>query len=66
MRARCGVGEDQRHILGADVAAIGPISRASPAFDPAGDFQFFVAVTVGSVVATFGQYRDFSKITRRA
>ena len=66
MRPRCGIGEDKRHILGADVAAIGPIGRASSAFDPAGDFQFLVAVTVVAIVAAFGQYRDFREIARRA
>src|SRR3546814_11868213 len=40
MRAGGGVGEDQRHVLRPDVAAIGAIGAARPAPDPAGDFPF--------------------------
>ena len=66
MCARCGVGEDQRDIFGAHIAAIGPISGARSALNPAGDLQFFVCVTVAAFVAAFGHNRDLSKIARRA
>src|SRR3546814_1770731 len=39
MCARGGIGEDQRHVLGSHIAAIGAISAASAAFDPANDLQ---------------------------
>src|SRR3546814_15107404 len=39
MCARGGIGEDQRHVFGPHIAAIGAISAASAAFDPANDLQ---------------------------
>ena len=66
MCACCRVGEDQRDILRPHIAAIGPIGGTCPPFDPAGDFQFFVCVTLSATVIAFGQYGDFREIARRA
>ena len=40
MRAGRGVGEQQRDVLGADVAAVDPIGRAGAALDPPRDLAF--------------------------
>ncbi len=66
MRACCCICEDKRNVLGAHIAAIGPVCGASAALDPAGDFQFLVGIIVGGIVAAFGQDGDFSEIARRA
>ena len=66
VRAGGGVGKDQRHILGAHVAAIGAIGAACAALDPAGDLQFAVRAYIhgGKKLTLFlhRQERDFGKI----
>ena len=59
VRAGGGIGESQRHILGAHVAAVDAIGAARAALDPAGDFQFFAVVV-------HGVQHDFGKVARRA
>ena len=69
MRAGCGVGKDQRDILGADVAAVGAIGAARAAFDAADDFQLVPVARVGEPRddGAFGvaMDRDFGKVARR-
>ena len=54
MRAGGSVGEDQRDILGPDIAAIDPIGAARAALDAADDFQF-LAIVVGGMQHHFGK-----------
>ena len=70
MRPRRRIGEDQRHVLGAHVAAIGAIGAACAAFDPANDFQLAVRADIdrGEKLALLlnGHQRDFGKVALRA
>ncbi|EHJ60788.1 hypothetical protein NSU_2170 [Novosphingobium pentaromativorans US6-1] len=63
MRAGRGVGEDQRHVLGAHVAAVDAIGAARPALDPAHDFKLFALAVDGGGLA--GQ-DDFGEAARGA
>ena len=69
VRTGGGVGEDQRHILGAHILAIGAIGAARAAFDPARDFQFAIGADIDRVeqLALFldGQQRYFGKVALR-
>jgi len=69
VRTRGGIREDQRHVLGPDVAAIGAVSTAGAPLDPAGHFQFAVGGHFHRVeqFALFldGEQRDFREITLR-
>ncbi len=66
MRPRRRIGEDQRHVLGAHVAAIGAIGAACAAFDPANDFQLAVRADIdrGKKLALLlnGQQRNLGKV----
>src|SRR3546814_18300928 len=66
MCARGGIGEDQRHVLGSHIAAIGAISAASAAFDPANDPQLPILAdgngTSDFVRFALGEDRNFGKI----
>ncbi|EGI54243.1 hypothetical protein SUS17_2995 [Sphingomonas sp. S17] len=53
-----GIGEQQRHVLGAHVASVDPIGRARAAFDPADD--------LGLLALALGQDRDLGKVAWRA
>src|SRR3546814_1093927 len=68
MCARGGIGEDQRHVLGSHIAAIGAISAASAAFDPANDLQLPILAdgngTSDFVRFALGEDRNFGKIPR--
>ena len=44
MRAGGGIGEDQRHVLGAHVAAVDAVGAARAALDPADDLEFLAVV----------------------
>ena len=49
-----GIGEDQRHVLGAHIASVEAIGAARAALDPADDFHL-VAVIVRAVQHHFGE-----------
>ena len=59
MSAGRGVGEGQRHVLGAHVPAVDAIGAARAALDPSSDHQFFARI-VGGVQHHLGE------VTRRA
>jgi hypothetical protein len=59
MRARRGIGEEQGDILLADVAAVNPVGRAGPAFDPASDFALAFLVALD-------QQRHFGEVSGRS
>ena len=61
MRAGGGIGEQQRDVLGADVAAVDPIGRSRAALDPAGD----LALRVLLAAVALEQHRHFGEIARR-
>jgi hypothetical protein len=63
MSASSGVGEQQRHVLGPDVAAVDPVCRARPPLDPARDLALaFVAILARIPIH---QDRDLGEIARR-
>ena len=59
-----GIGEQQRHVLGADVAPVDPVGRTRSALDPAGNFAF--AFGPSSSLSALEQDRDFGEIARRS
>jgi hypothetical protein len=59
MRAGRGVGEDQRDVLGAHVAAVDAVGAARAALDPADDFEFLA-------IRAFGEEHDLGEVARRA
>ncbi len=59
VRAGGCIGEDQRHVLGAHVAAVDAIGAARAALDPAGDLEFLA-------VGGDGVQHDFGEVARRA
>jgi hypothetical protein len=64
MSAGGGVGEQQRHVLGANVAAIDPVGGTRPTLDTAGNLALaFVAVRARIPI---DQDRDFGENARRA
>ena len=64
-----GICEDQRHVLGAHILAIGSVGATRPALDPARDFQFAVRADIdgGKQLALFldGEQRHFGKVALR-
>ena len=60
MRAGGGIGEDQRHVLGPDIAAIDAVRAARAPLDPANNFERVI------VVAAICVQHYFGKIARRA
>ena len=70
MRAGRGVGEQQRDVLGADVAAVDPIGGAGAALDPAGDLDLADRrqrdVAGMSPALALDQQRHFGEVARRA
>lgn len=63
MSAGRRIGEQQRHILGANVAAVDPVGRASTSLDPARDFAFALRSFV--FAPAFKEDRDFREVARR-
>ena len=62
MRARRGIGEQQRDVLGAHVAPVDPIGAARTTFDPADDLGLLDAFRRRD----FGKDRHFGEIARGA
>ena len=65
MGAGRGVGEQQRDVLLADVAAVDPVGRAGAALDPAGDLALAVGLVVRLARFALDQQRDFGEVARR-
>ena len=69
VRTGGGIGKNQRNILGAHIAAIGPIGTARAAFYPA-DYLQLLIIIIGDdardvfVRVVFGKQRDLGEIAR--